>query len=81
MMAMGQFSSEVSKTGVDPYKLGHWCWMKVGSGDKATWIVMAYQPSGLNSSASVGTTVQEQHEQYFEAWGDSHPAHTIFFEQ
>jgi hypothetical protein len=55
--------------------------MKVGSGDKATWIVMAYQPSGLNSSASVGTTVQEQHEQYFEAWGDSHPAHTIFFEQ
>jgi hypothetical protein len=24
MMAIGQFSSEVSKTGVDPYKLGWW---------------------------------------------------------
>jgi hypothetical protein len=81
MMAIGQFSSEVFKTGVDPYKLGRWSWMKVGSGDKATWIVMAYQPSGLKSSVSVGTTVREQHEQYFEAWGDLHPARTIFFEQ
>ncbi len=42
---------------------------------------MAYQPSGSNSSASVGTTVQEQHEQYFEAWGDLRPARTIFFEK
>ena len=57
MMAMGQFSSEVSKTGIDAYKLGCWCWMKVGSIDKATWIIMAYQPSGSNSSASAGTMV------------------------
>ncbi len=42
MMAMGQFSSEVSETGVGPYKFGCWCWMKVGSGDKTAWIVMAY---------------------------------------
>jgi hypothetical protein len=62
MMAIGQFSSEVSETGVNPYKLGRWCWMKVGSGDKATRIVMAYQPSGSKSSVSVGTTVREQHE-------------------
>jgi hypothetical protein len=25
MMAIGRFSSEVSETGVDPYKLGKWC--------------------------------------------------------
>ncbi len=81
MMAIGRFFSEVSETGVDPYKLGRWCWMKVRSGDKATWIVMAYQPSGSKSSASTGTTVQEQHEQYFEARGDLRPARTIFFEQ
>ncbi len=49
MMAIEQFSSEVSETGIDPYKLGRWCWMKVGSGDKATRIVMAYQPSGSKS--------------------------------
>jgi hypothetical protein len=81
MMAIGWFSSEVSETGVDPYKLGRWCWMKVGSGDKATWIVMVYQLSGSKSSASMGTTVWEQQEQYFEAWGNLRPARTIFFEQ
>jgi hypothetical protein len=81
MMAIGRFSSEVSETGVDPYKLGRWCWMKVGSGDKATRIVMAYQPSGSKSSVSAGTTVREQHERYFKAWGDLRPARMIFFEQ
>ncbi len=62
MMAIGQFSSEVSETGVDPYKLGQLCWMKVGSGDKATRIIMAYQPSGSKSSVSAGSTMREQHE-------------------
>ena len=81
MMAIEQTSSEVSETGVDPYKLGQWCWMKVGSRDKATRIVMAYQPSGSKSSVSARTTVQEQHEQYFKAWGDLRPARMIFFEQ
>jgi hypothetical protein len=81
MMAIGRFSSEVSETGVNPYKLGRWCWMKVGSGDKATRIVMAYQPSGSKSSASAGTTVQEQHEQYFESRGNLRPARTIFFKK
>ncbi len=57
MMAMGRFSAEVLETGVDPYGLGHWCWLKVGSGDKKTWIVMAYQPSGSKLSNSAGTTV------------------------
>jgi hypothetical protein len=81
MMAIGQFSSEVSKTSVDPYKLGRWCWMKIGSGDKATQMVMAYQPSGSNSLVSAGTTVREQHERYFEAQGSLRPAGTIFVEQ
>ncbi len=81
MMAIGRFSSEVSETGVDPYKLGRWCWMKVRSGNKTTRIVMAYQPSGSKSSAFVETTVREQHEQYFEARGDLRPARTIFFKQ
>jgi hypothetical protein len=45
MMAIGHFSAEVIETGVDPYRLGRWCWLRVGSGDKNR-IVMAYQPSG-----------------------------------
>jgi hypothetical protein len=57
MMAMGRFSTEVLETGVDPYGLGRWCWLKVGSGDKKTRIVMAYQPSGSRLSNSAGTTV------------------------
>ncbi len=57
MMVMGCFSAEVLETGVDPYGLGHWCWLKVGSGDKKTWIVMAYQPSGSRLFNSVRTTV------------------------
>ena len=60
MMAIERFSSEVSETSVDPYKLGRWCWMKVGSGDKPTRIVMAHQPSGSKSSVSAGTMVREQ---------------------
>ncbi len=81
MMAIGRFSSEVSETSVDPYKLRRWCWMKVGSGDKSTWIVMAYQPFGSKSYVSAGTTVWEQHVGYFEARGNLRPARTIFFEQ
>jgi hypothetical protein len=34
MMAMGCFSAEVIKTGVDSFGLGRWCWLRVGSGDK-----------------------------------------------
>jgi hypothetical protein len=81
MMAMGRFLAEVVETGVDHYSLGRWCWMKVGSGDKKTQIVMAYQPSGSSSSNSAGTTVREQHEQYFEAQGDLRSTKAIFFEQ
>ncbi len=67
MMAMGCFSAEVVESGVDLYGLDCWCWLKVGSGDKKTRIVMAYQPSGSKSSNSAGTTAREQHERYFEA--------------
>jgi hypothetical protein len=81
MMAMGCFSAEVIKTGVDPYGLGHWCWLRVGSGDKKTRIVMAYQPSGSKLTYSTGTTIHEQHERYFKARRDLQPARTIFYEQ
>jgi hypothetical protein len=81
MMTMGQFLVEVVETGVDHYDLGQWCWMKVGSGDKKTRKVMAYQPSGSSSSNSAGTMVREQHERYFKAQGDLRPAKAIFFEQ
>jgi hypothetical protein len=57
MMAMGRFSAEVGETGVNHYSLGRWCWMRVGSGDKKTRIVMAYQPSGSSNPNSAGTTV------------------------
>ncbi len=81
MMAMGCFSAKVVELGVNPSSLGHWCWLKAGSGKKKTRIVKAYQPSGYKSAISAGTTVREQHEQYFEARGDLRSAHTIFFEQ
>jgi hypothetical protein len=57
MMAMGRVLAEVVEPGVDHYGLGRWCWMKVGSGDKKTQIVMAYQYSGSSSSNSAGTMV------------------------
>jgi hypothetical protein len=63
MMAMGCFSAEVIETGVDPYGLRHWCWLRVGSGDKTTRIVMAYQPSGSKLTYSAGMTIHQQHEQ------------------
>jgi hypothetical protein len=57
MMAMGRFSAEVVETGMDHHGLGQWCWMRVGSGDKKTQVVMAYQPSGSSSSNLAGTMV------------------------
>jgi hypothetical protein len=81
MMAMGRFSGEVVELGVNPSGLGHWCWLKVGSGNKKTRIDMAYQPSGLKSTNSSGTTVRGQHKRYFEARGNLRSACTIFFEQ
>ncbi len=67
MMVMGRFFAEVVEMGVNHYGLGPWCWMKVGSGDNKTQIVMAYQPSGSSSTNSAGTMIREQHEQYFKA--------------
>jgi hypothetical protein len=55
--------------------------MKVGSREKKTWIVMIYQPSGTSTTNSAGTTMREQHKQYFEARGDIRPARIIFFDQ
>ncbi len=81
MMAMGRFSANVVESRVDPYGLGHWCRLKVGSGNKKTRIVMAYQLSGSKSTNSAGTTVREQQERYFEAHSDLRSACTIFFEQ
>ncbi len=42
---------------------------------------MAYQPSGSSNPNLAGTTVWEQHEQYFEARGNLRSARSIFFEQ
>jgi hypothetical protein len=81
MTAMGRFSAEVVELGVGLYGLGYWCWLKVGSGNKKTKIVIAYQPSGSRSDKSAGTTVREQHKQYFVAQGNLCSAHTIFYEQ
>jgi hypothetical protein len=81
MMAMGNFSAKVVESGVDPSSLGCWCWLKVGSGNKRTRIVMAYQPSGSKSTNTAGTIVREQHKRYFEACGNLRSARTIFFEQ
>jgi hypothetical protein len=81
MMAMGRFSAEVMESGVNPSGLGHWCWLKVGSGNKKTRIVMAYQPSSSKSANSARTTIREQHERYFEDHGDLHSPCTIFFAQ
>jgi hypothetical protein len=80
MMAMGCFSAEVMKLGVNPSSLGPWCWQKVGSGNKKTRIVMAYLPSDSKFACSAKTTVREQHERYFEARGNLRSACTIFFE-
>ncbi len=81
MIAMGRFSAEVIKTGVDPYGLGHWCWLRVGSGDKKNRIVMTYQPSGSKLTYSAGMTVCKQHERSFEARSNLQPACTILYEQ
>jgi hypothetical protein len=70
MMAMGRFSAEVIKTGVDPYGLECWCWLRVGSGAKKNRTVKAYQPSGSKLTNSTNGTLRptvtwDQHIQLF----------------
>ncbi len=77
MMAMGHFTAEVIETGVDPYGLGPWCWLRVGYRDIKTRIVMAHQPSGSKSTYLAGMTVCEHYERHFEACRDLQPARTI----
>jgi hypothetical protein len=79
MMAMSTITPEVIDTGVDITGLGRWCWMLLGSDQKKTRIVMAYQPS--NSGLSAGTTVKDQQAQYFQSLGDARSPRTIFYEQ
>jgi hypothetical protein len=79
IMAMNTIAPEVVESGADHTSLGRWCWIRIGSGAKKTRIVMAYQSS--NSGRSTGTTVKDQHAQYFTAFGDTHSPRTIFFEQ
>jgi hypothetical protein len=69
MMAMRTIAPEVVDKGVDTTGLGQWCWMCIGSGRKKTRIVTSYQPS--NSGHSVGTTVKDQQECYFQSIGDA----------
>ena len=78
-MAMNTISPELQATGINGTGLGHWCWLRLGSGIKKTRIVMAYQPS--NSGRSACTTAKDQQSHYFCARGDARSPRTIFFEQ
>jgi hypothetical protein len=80
IMAMNSISAEVQNTGVDSTGLGRWCWICLGSGQRKTRIVMAYQPSN-SSRSSAGTTIKDQQSQYFCARGDARSPRSIFFEQ
>ncbi len=77
---MNLISAEVQNTGVDSTGLGQWCWICLGSGQRKTRIVIAYQPSN-SSCSSAGTTVKDQQSQDFCARGDARSPRTIFFEQ
>ncbi len=48
MMVMGCFSAEVIKTGVDPYGLVRWFWLRDGSGDKKTEQLWSTNPQAQN---------------------------------
>jgi hypothetical protein len=80
IMAMNSISAEVQNTGVDSTGLGRWCWIRLGSGQRKTRIVMAYQPSN-SSHSSARTTVKDQQSRYFCAQGDAPSPRTIFFEK
>jgi hypothetical protein len=79
-MAMNLISAEVQNTGVDSAGLGRWCWIRLGSGQRKTRIIMAYQPSN-SSRSSAGTTIKDQQSRYFCTQGDASSPRTIFFEQ
>ena len=80
MMTLGRLSTFVIDSGTDFTGLGRWTWILVGSGDKRTRIVVAYQPS-KPTKTSKGQTVFEQHQRYFQPRGDFRSPRTILFEQ
>ena len=81
MVAMGRFTSYVLDVGCDYTGLGRWSWILVGSEEKKTRIMVAYQPSALKNKNTKGFTVFEQQERYFESHGDRWSPRTIFYKQ
>jgi hypothetical protein len=70
--AFSQLVGFIQETGVDRTGLGHWSWMKVGTGEHSTRIFSAYQPCNMartSTSDSTGKMQQRkmvwaQHVQY-----------------
>ena len=80
MMTFGRLSGFVLDRGKDETNLGRWCWILVGTKEKKTRIVVAYQPCQPKASRNRGGTVFEQHETYFEGQGELRSPRTLFYE-
>ena len=81
MVSIGRFVSYGLDVGCDYTGLGRWSWILVGSEEKKTRIMVAYQPSALKNKNTKGFTVFEQQERYFESHGDRWSPRTIFYKQ
>lgn len=69
ILALGQSSSQIIETGVDPSGLGRWCWVRFSSqGASAVKILVVYRP--VRQSREHTLSVYMQHSRHFEQQGD-----------
>ena len=54
--ALGQLYDVVLEVGCDETGSGQWSWLKIGSGDKITYVIVAYLPEWPEKT-SHGNTV------------------------
>ena len=50
----------IQETGVDRTGLGHWSWMKVGTGEHSARIISTYQPCNMACTSTFDSTGKMQ---------------------
>ncbi len=89
--AFGRLVMFVQETAINRTGLGHWSWIRVGTGDHSTRIISAYQPCNLTKTRTStldpsgkmkrSQTVWAQHVQYLRKRGIFHDPRTAFCQQ
>ena len=70
MVTKSRLSGMVIETGQDERDLGRWCWMKIGTQNRSTYVATVCIPCDSVNKNSTGKRVVDQHRRVLEAAGE-----------